>query len=61
MSETEKSINRLIISGFFSFITYSLITKYIVEISFLKYFLIEIILVISLKLFTFTVQKTKLQ
>lgn len=61
MSETEKSINRLIISGFFSFFTYLLITNYIVEMPFLKYFLIEIVLVISLKIFTFTVQKTKLQ
>jgi len=61
MSELEKSINRFIISGFFSFITYLLITNYIVEIPFLKYIFIEIILVISLKLFTFTVQKTKIQ
>jgi hypothetical protein len=60
MSIREKIIHSLILGFLFSFINWILVDKFIINLSFWKYFFIEIILVISLKLYTFIKLKLKL-
>jgi len=54
MSIREKVVHSLLIGILFSFINWLVINKFISSMSFWKYIFIEIILVISIKLFTFT-------
>jgi hypothetical protein len=60
MTIKEKMIHTLILSLMFSIISWLVVDNLIIDISFLKYFLIEIILIISLKFYKFTIQKFKL-
>jgi hypothetical protein len=60
MTIKEKIIHTLILSLMFSIISWLVVDNLIIDISFLKYFLIEIILIISLKFYKFTIQKFKL-
>ena len=54
MSIREKVIHSLLIGTLFTFINWFLVDKFIVHLSFWKYFFLEFILVLSLKLYTFT-------
>jgi len=60
MTIKEKMIHTLVLSLMFSIISWLVVDNLIIDISFLKYFLIEIILIISLKFYKFTIQKFKL-
>ena len=60
MTIKEKVIHTLILSLMFSIISWLVVDNLVIDISFLKYFLIEIILIISLKFYKFTIQKFKL-
>lgn len=60
MTIKEKIIHTLILSLMFSIISWLVVDNLIIDISFLKYFLIEIVLIISLKFYKFTIQKFKL-
>lgn len=60
MTLIEKTIHTLILSAIFSIICWFVVDNLIINISFLKYFLIEIILIISLKFYKFTIRKFKL-
>jgi hypothetical protein len=60
MTVKEKIIHTLILSLMFSIISWFVVDNFIIDISFLKYFLIEIILIVSLKFYKFTIQKFKL-
>lgn len=59
MTRTEKIVNNLTLGLIFSIINWFLINKLIVKMTFIEYLLIEIVLVISIKLFKFTQQKTE--
>jgi|Laugrespbdmm15sn_2_1035079.scaffolds.fasta_scaffold27746_3 hypothetical protein len=61
MTIREKIIHSFFLAIFISIINWLIIFKFIVEISIFKYFLIEIILILSIKLFTFTKQKLGLR
>lgn len=61
MSITEKFIHSFLIAVVFSILCWLIITNFVIEISFWKYIIIEIILAVSKKLYTFTIQKTHLQ
>jgi len=61
MKPLEKIIHSLIISFLFTITNYIFIINFIINISFLKYFLIELVLVISLKLYKFTIHKLDLE
>jgi len=50
----EKIIHSLILSTCFSVLCWFIIDKFIIEISIYKYFFIEFLLIISLKLYNFT-------
>jgi hypothetical protein len=61
MGKYEKAINRTILSILFSILNWKLINIFLIDIPFYKYFIIEIFLIVSMKLFIFTTQKFKLQ
>ena len=60
MTIKEKIIHSFILALLISIINWIIIDNFIVEISFFKYFLIEIILILSIKLYKFTKQKLRL-
>lgn len=45
--------HRLVLSAIFSVLNWLLVDWLIVELSFLKYFFVEVLLIVSLKLYTF--------
>jgi hypothetical protein len=45
----------------FSILNWLIIDRFIIEIPFYKYFIIEILLIVTMKLCIFTTQKLKLQ
>jgi hypothetical protein len=61
MGKYEKALNKTILSVLFSILNWTLINKFLIEIPFYKYFIIEILLIVSMKIFIFTTQKIKLQ
>lgn len=60
MTITEKTIHHLLLALVFSFINWFIINKLVTPLPFITYFIIEIILAISLKIFKFTIQKLNL-
>lgn len=60
MTIGEKLFHSFILSILFSLICWFIIDKIIIEISVIKYFFIEILLIVSLKLFNFTKVKLRL-
>lgn len=60
MKTFEKIINHSLVALLFSIINWIIIDIFIIKISFIMYFIIEIILAISLKICKFTIQKLKL-
>lgn len=61
MGKYEKALNKTIISLIFSLLNWIIINRFIIEIPFYKYFIIEILLIVTMKIFIFTTQKLKLQ
>lgn len=61
MGKYEKAINKTILSVLFSILNWTIISKFIIEIPFYKYFIIEILLIVSMKIYIFTTQKFKIQ
>ena len=61
MGKYEKAINKTIIAILFSVLNWLIIDRFIIEIPFYKYFIIEILLIVTMKLCIFTTQKLKLQ
>jgi hypothetical protein len=61
MGKYEKAINKTIIALLFSVLNWLIIDRFIIEIPFYKYFIIEILLIVTMKLCIFTTQKLKLQ
>jgi hypothetical protein len=61
MGKYEKAINKTIIAVLFSVLNWLIIDRFIIEIPFYKYFIIEILLIVTMKLCIFTTQKLKLQ
>lgn len=61
MGKYEKALNKTVLSILFSILNWKLITTFLIEVSFYKYFIIEILLIVSMKIFIFTTQKFKLQ
>lgn len=57
MTVKEKMIHSFTLALLISIINWIIIDSFIIEISFFKYFLIEIILILSIKLYKFTKQK----
>ena len=60
MTLKEKFFHSFILGVLFSFINWLIIDKLIVSVSIYKYILIELVLVISIKLFKFTKLKLNL-
>jgi hypothetical protein len=60
MTQNKRAIHLLILGLLFSIINWIIIKKLIVEISIFQYFFIEIILVLSMKIYKFTKQKVDL-
>lgn len=60
MSATEKIIHRLFMSIVFTLFNWILIDWLIVDISFWRYLIIEVFLVISMKFYIFTTRKMNL-
>ena len=60
MTITEKTIHHLLLSLVFSLANWFIINKFVIPLTFITYFIIEIILAISLKFFKFTIQKLNL-
>lgn len=61
MGKYEKALNKTVLSVLFSILNWKLITTFLIEVPFYKYFIIEILLIVSMKIFIFTTQKFKLQ
>ena len=61
MGPFEKTLNKTIIAVLFSVLNWLVIDRFIIEIPFYKYFIIEILLIVTMKLCIFTTQKLKLQ
>lgn len=60
MSSVEKVVNRLLISLVFTALNWIVVDFFIVDVSFWRYLIIELFLVISLKFYTFTTRKMNL-
>lgn len=60
MTLIEKTIHYTLIAILFSIINWFIIDNLVINISFWKYFIVELILVTSLKIFKFTIEKLKL-
>lgn len=60
MGKYEKAINKTIIALLFSVLNWLVIDRFIIEIPFYKYFIIEILLIVTMKICIFTTQKLKL-
>jgi hypothetical protein len=60
MTLLEKIIHSILLSILFSVISWLIIDRFVINLSFLRYFLVELILVISLKFYKFTKLKLKL-
>jgi len=60
MTTTEKLLHRFLLSVVFTLTNWFIVTTFITEVSFLRYFFIELLLVLSMKLFKFTLTKFKL-
>lgn len=60
MSSVEKVVNRLLISLVFTALNWVVVDFFIVDVSFWRYLIIELFLVISLKFYTFTTRKMNL-
>jgi uncharacterized protein (DUF983 family) len=61
MSIKEKFIHGFIISILLSVVNWFIINKFIINIPLWKYFILELIFVVSMKLYKFTLQKLQLQ
>jgi hypothetical protein len=61
MSVREKFLHGFIISILLSVVNWFIIDKLIINIPFWKYFILELIFVVSMKLYKFTLQKLQLQ
>lgn len=60
MSLLEKAVHSLLLSILFSIVNWLVIKNLIIEVSFIKYFFMELIFVLSLKLYIFTKSKLDL-
>ena len=60
MTIQEKIFHSLLLSISFSIINWKIVDFFLIDITFWKYIIIEVILVISIKLFKFTKQKLKI-
>jgi hypothetical protein len=60
MNNYEKIIHKALIAILFSVMNWILITTFIIEISFLKYLIVETVLVLWMKVYKFTLNKFKL-
>jgi len=56
----EKIIHKVLLSALFSILCWIIVTNFIIEISFFRYFLIELILILSIRLLKFTLIKLKI-
>jgi hypothetical protein len=61
MSIREKFLHGFIISILLSIVNWFIIDKLIINIPLWKYFILELIFVVSMKLYKFTLQKLQLQ
>lgn len=60
MTIIEKTIHHFLLSVLFTLVNWFIVDSFIIKVSFIKYFIIEIILVLSLKFYKFTLTKFKL-
>jgi hypothetical protein len=60
MTTFEKLSHRLLLGAAFTIMNWFIVTTFIIEVSFFKYFFIELLLVLSMKFFKFTLTKFKL-
>lgn len=60
MTSFEKVIHKLFLSLVFTIINWIVIDQLIVEISFIKYIFVEVLLLVSMKFYIFTTRKLKL-
>jgi hypothetical protein len=60
MKRNAKIIHRIILSTLFSILTWLVVKNFIIEITFLRYFILELILYLSMNLLKFTLQKFKI-
>jgi hypothetical protein len=57
MTIGEKIVHTVLISFLFSVICWLITNYFVISLTFIKYFFIEIILIISLKVYKFTISK----
>lgn len=60
MTSVEKVIHKLFLSLVFTIINWIVIDQLIVEITFIKYIFVEVLLLVSMKFYIFTTRKLKL-
>lgn len=61
MTVIEKIINHLLLGALFTITNWMIVDAFIIKVPFYKYFLIELILVLSMKIYKFTLRKFKLE
>jgi hypothetical protein len=59
MTTIEKYIHRFLIGVIFTLCNWFIVNTFIIQVSFPRYFFIELLLVLSMKLFKFTLTKFK--
>jgi hypothetical protein len=61
MKQYEKVIHKILLSALFSLLCWIIVKNFIIEINFFRYFLIELILILSMRLLKFTLIKLKVE
>lgn len=60
MSPTEKTVHKLVLSIIYALFNWMIVNWLVVELSFWKYLIIELFLLVSMKFYIFTTRKMNL-
>jgi hypothetical protein len=61
MTDFERFIQKAGIAIIFTLLNYFIISNFIIELSFVRYFIVELVLVFSYKFYSFTISSLNLQ
>jgi hypothetical protein len=61
MTDFQKAVQKIGLAVFFTLLNYFIISNFIIELSFVRYFIVELVLVFSYKFYSFTLSSLNLQ
>jgi|DEB19_MinimDraft_3_1074340.scaffolds.fasta_scaffold151515_2 hypothetical protein len=61
MTDFHKAVQKIGLAVLFTLLNYFIISNFIIELSFVRYFIVELVLVFSYKFYSFTLSSLNLQ